>query len=261
LNVLETRDDDRQVTVRNDAAEEVPAYAALMQTGYDPDAGVYTVDQPDADSLGPARVLFNGPVVVPAHAYGQASRADPILALTSGIPAAGDSLGTAAGQWHLLAGNDGFVAWSDADDDDLAVVNQSGAGGSSATAMLRVTGKPYNVSGTRIYPGRERAKLGEPPAFADGPTKTWLVQEVGEVLGTTGTFVAFSKRDGSATVNGERRPLYRTDREIVMKDAACVAGVLTGTYNGTFEGDAAVTPALDFSMRENSQYLLLGFAG
>jgi hypothetical protein len=134
--MFQNQDYPRWLRVKNNAAEDAPAFAALMVTGYEESTGAVTVERPDDDSLPSDRVIINGPVAIPVDAYGQVQQADPALALVSGTPVVGDAadgtLGTSADQWYLLVGNTGFAAWSGALS-GKALVQKTGGTGDSIT--------------------------------------------------------------------------------------------------------------------------------
>ena len=112
----------RWLAVKNtEGDEDAPPFAALEKTGETVGRVIY-VRRPTTGSVPPDRVLFAGPVGIPADAEGQATEDLPAVALYEGDdpPGADDTLGTQVDSWMLGVGQEGFSAAS-ADLNDEAV--------------------------------------------------------------------------------------------------------------------------------------------
>lgn len=97
--------------VKNDAAEEIPAYAVMRITGAEQVRGqlYLTVEKPDGTE-GPH--LLNGPEPIPTgtppDTYGLAQTGDILTGWFSGSPEIGDSLGPVDDEWELSPDGSGF---------------------------------------------------------------------------------------------------------------------------------------------------------
>lgn len=105
------QDYQRWLLVRNESGTAAPAYAALLVIGYESGTGAVRTVRPTANDIDPGMVLINGPLPIAADAYGQATIADPALALVSGAPAIGAQVGTQTDAWDLAVGRYGFRSW------------------------------------------------------------------------------------------------------------------------------------------------------
>lgn len=101
--------DSRQwETVYNAGSSPVPPFGVMRSTGLDADK-VYTIDQPNADSM--TEVFVNGDLPIAPGTYGEGTRSDPATVLietADGTPASGDDYGTQSGSWKAHKGKLGF---------------------------------------------------------------------------------------------------------------------------------------------------------
>jgi hypothetical protein len=94
----------RYFRVKNQVAEEIPAYGVMRITGVAAD-GTVEVNKPNADSQ--ALICFNGPTTIPANGQGRATTDGPtrvLYATGDGTPAAANPpqvWGAANGVWTL----------------------------------------------------------------------------------------------------------------------------------------------------------------
>lgn len=109
-------DFSQELQFRNVSGEEIPPYAVMRFTGVETRNGlpVYTAAKPD-DTFHPL-YLVNGPLRVSseatAYGFGRFLLQGPgrVLASTSiRSPSYGDRWGPVSGEWHLIAGNQGFI--------------------------------------------------------------------------------------------------------------------------------------------------------
>lgn len=101
---------DRWIAVTNVSGEEIPAFAPMRITGIDLTNEV-KVDKPNAEGM--PQVLINGQTPIPVDGVGQATYTFPAYVLhdaVDGSPVAGESWGTAAGEWKLRKHKAGFFA-------------------------------------------------------------------------------------------------------------------------------------------------------
>ncbi len=92
----------------NSGTNTIPSFGLVRVTGVNAQ-GVALVDQPNTDGQD---VYVNGPLPIPASAYGAVSRDWPLFAAydaASGTPAIGDTWGAAAGSYLLTKGKAGFT--------------------------------------------------------------------------------------------------------------------------------------------------------
>jgi len=106
LTSLPEIDRVRWLAYRNDAGEEIPAFALVRPTGADSD-GTLVVGKPNSDGQ---LVYVNGPVPCPTSGYGLCTMDDPVFVLydDGGTPAYGETWGAAASSWKLTEGKDGW---------------------------------------------------------------------------------------------------------------------------------------------------------
>jgi hypothetical protein len=106
--IAPTRDIDRirWLSYRNDAGEEIPAFALVRPTGADTD-GTLVVGKPNSDGQ---LVYVNGPVPCPDGGYGLCTVDDPVFVYydSGGTPAFGETWGAANGSWKLTEGKQGW---------------------------------------------------------------------------------------------------------------------------------------------------------
>lgn len=90
----------------NSAVNTIPPFGLVRVVSVD-SSGLYTVDQPNADSQ---QVLVNGPQAIAPSGYGAVTQDWPTYAAyTGGPPATGQTWGAASGSYYLTSGKTGFT--------------------------------------------------------------------------------------------------------------------------------------------------------
>ena len=96
--------------LKSSYGSEIPPYAALEVTDFDPDTNIHTVTRPTADNLPPLQCVFNGATPIPANGYGYGSVTPPVWAQYSGDePDFGDTAGTQTDDFALAKDNTGWT--------------------------------------------------------------------------------------------------------------------------------------------------------
>lgn len=120
----------RWIAVKNDTAEEIPAFAVMRVSGRET-TGEYKVAMPNADSQ--TGCLINGPVVIPVAKYGQALDDFPWAVLYDtgdGTPAVGEAWGPGNGSWKLRKGKTGYQIYGGHTDGRVEVTKVGSTEGS-----------------------------------------------------------------------------------------------------------------------------------
>jgi hypothetical protein len=149
MSVFNATEQIRKLEVYNQNAAAVPSWGVARVVSVDPNTGIITVDQPNADNM--TAVLFNGPVAIPATSYGTANWDFPNWAAynaSDGTPNPGDQWGTGNGSWLLRKNKTGFIIWGVDSNNTRALVTPAGGGGGSSEASFwaRLIGEPGAVA-------------------------------------------------------------------------------------------------------------------